>query len=146
MTKLRFLSSDVYNTVTSLPRPPEDSALVTVEYKKALRFQGHYLKTRMRPNFCRKAVIKLKEIGNKHYQDIEIADEVPEITETNETESQNDNENNISDDEMEAPEGPDEDRGQTLRDHKTCLTLLDPELEEAAKRRREDKEIEEPTI
>ena len=47
---------------------------------------------------------------------------------------------------MEAPEGPDEDRGQTLRDHKTCLTLLDPELEEAAKRRREDKEIEEPTI
>ena len=45
------------------------------------------------------------------------------------------NEDESSDEEVEPYEGPDEDRGQTLRDDKTCLTALDPELKEEANRR-----------
>ena len=64
-----------------MPRPANESALVPVEFKKALRYQSSYFKSRMRPNFCRKAIIKLKESGNKHYTDIEVSEEVTETIE-----------------------------------------------------------------
>ena len=140
-SKSKFVFTDVYNTVQSLPRPPNESALVPVKLKKALRFSSHYFNSTMRPNICRKAVIKLKESGNKHYKDIEVSEELPE---KNEVENQEEDES--SDEELEPSEGPDEDRGQTLRDHATCLTSLDPELDEVVNRRRKEKNLKEQTF
>ena len=73
---------DVYNTVKSLPRLPEDAAVVPVTFKKSLNLQSEVLKSYVRPNVCNKAIDILKESGHKYYKDIEKVD-LPEDTDEN---------------------------------------------------------------
>ena len=64
--------SDISNTITSLPRCVDDAAIVPLQIKRKQEYKHAHVDGFIRPNVCINAVQKLKDLGNPHYQDIEI--------------------------------------------------------------------------
>ena len=65
---------DIEKTVTSLPRLPNEAELVVVKLKRKMSLKGAYAEAFISPAKVIAAVEKLKELGNPHYQNIEIKD------------------------------------------------------------------------
>ena len=63
---------DVEKTVTVLPRSPDDAKIVAVQLKRKLEMKNSHLEAYIRPSKVIKAVEKLKELGNRFYQDVKV--------------------------------------------------------------------------
>jgi hypothetical protein len=108
---------DVTSTVTNLPRMPEDAKVVAVQLKRKLEYKSVEASQYLRPNFLRNALKFLKEIGNKHYQDITIDEKVLEALEHKKD----------IDPEEESGENEDVEANLNLREQSTCLIPVNPE-------------------
>ena len=65
----------VSNSVSQLPRHPDDANIVAVKLKRKLQLKNTHLQEYIRPKHLVKAVRKLKELGNIFYQNIKIDEE-----------------------------------------------------------------------
>ena len=62
----------VSKTISKLPRHPDEAKIVAVQLKRKLEMRNTHLEEFVRPAKCIKAVEKLKELGNPHYQDVDV--------------------------------------------------------------------------
>ena len=65
-------NTDIENTIASLPRMPNESAIVEVELKRKAEMKNTHAHEYIRPLKTTNAVNKLQELGNPHYQDVTI--------------------------------------------------------------------------
>ena len=66
--------SDIVSNVNVFPRTLEQSAIVPIQFKRKKEFKANYLEALVRPQACREAVITLKRLGNKHYENVEVSE------------------------------------------------------------------------
>ena len=59
--------NDILNTVTKLPRTPNEAGLVEVDLKRKIEYQNSHLKQLINPEKCFKMLELLKRKGNPHY-------------------------------------------------------------------------------
>ena len=59
---------DILNTITKLPRTPNEAGLVEVDLKRKVEYQNSHLKQLINPEKCFKMLDLLKRKGNPHYQ------------------------------------------------------------------------------
>ena len=84
-------AKDVSETVSKLPRHPDDAEIVAVHLKRMLKLKNVHLKEYIRPAIIIKALKTLKAMGNPHYQDVCIDEEFLNKPETPEQELANRN-------------------------------------------------------
>ena len=58
----------IVNTVTKLPRPPEEAGLIEVELKRKLEYKNSHIKQLINPEKCYNMLKLLKRSGNPYYQ------------------------------------------------------------------------------
>ena len=73
MINVPLEESDISNTLKTLPRGLDESALVPLRLKKMKKLKNAYAEAFVRPAVCIKAVQKLKSLKNPHYKDVEIS-------------------------------------------------------------------------
>ena len=62
----------ILETITVLPRTLDDSFLAPIKFKKMKEWKANYAEAFVRPSKLIKSLLKLKELGNPHYQSISI--------------------------------------------------------------------------
>ena len=62
----------LFRNVSMLPRHPDDAEIVAVKLKRKLEYKSVHLQEFIRPKTVIKALEKLKESGNKYYQNVEV--------------------------------------------------------------------------
>ena len=60
--------SDIKNTVSQLPRTPDEAAVIPVQLKRKQAFRNAHLKEYISPSKIKKSLETLKSLGHKHYQ------------------------------------------------------------------------------
>ena len=60
--------SDIINTVTRLPRTPNEAGLIEVDLKRKVEYQNSHIRQLIDPEKCFKMLKLLKKAGNIHYQ------------------------------------------------------------------------------
>ena len=127
-------SSDVAKNVSQLPRHPSNAEIIAVKLKKKLEYKSAYLEEFIRPKTVITAVEKLKECGNKYYQNINVdKDFMNNNIDGEEKEDnvekdamQNDVLDSISDESEDENEDPVK-RHQSKQSCETCLTPMNLE-------------------
>ena len=59
---------DIINTITRLPRTPQEAGLIEVDLKRKVEYQNSHQKQLINPHKCFKMLEILKKHGNPHYQ------------------------------------------------------------------------------
>ena len=59
---------DILNTMTQLPRTPNEAGLIEVDLKRKVEYQGSHKKQLIDPNKCYKMLEMLKRRRNPYYQ------------------------------------------------------------------------------
>ena len=59
---------DIVNTITSLPRTPDEAGLIEVDLKRKVEYKNSHIKQLINPRKCYKMLELLKKEGNRHYQ------------------------------------------------------------------------------
>ena len=59
---------DIVNTMTRLPRTPNEAGLIEVDLKRKVEYKNSHLKQLIDPKKCFKMLELLKRSGNRHYQ------------------------------------------------------------------------------
>ena len=60
--------NDILNTVTRLPRTPNEAGLIEVDLKRKVEYKNSHLKQLINPDKCFRMLEILKKRGNPHYQ------------------------------------------------------------------------------
>ena len=60
--------TDIKNTVSQLPRTPDEASLIPVQLKRKQAFRNAHLKEYISPSKIKQALTTLKLLGHKHYQ------------------------------------------------------------------------------
>ena len=60
--------SDIINTVTRLPRTPNEAGLIEVDLKRKVEYKNSHIQQLIDPEKCFKMLKLLKRAGNIHYQ------------------------------------------------------------------------------
>ena len=60
--------NDIVNTMTRLPRTPNEAGLIEVDLKRKVEYQNSHIKQLINPQKCFKMLELLKRRGNIHYQ------------------------------------------------------------------------------
>ena len=59
---------DIINTITRLPRTPNEAGLIEVDLKRKVEYQNSHTKQLISPQKCYKMLELLKRMGNPYYQ------------------------------------------------------------------------------
>ena len=59
---------DIVNTITSLPRTPDEAGLIEVDLKRKVEYKNSHIKQLINPMKCYRMLELLKSKGNRHYQ------------------------------------------------------------------------------
>ena len=59
---------DIINTITRLPRTPQEAGMIEVDLKRKVEYQNSHQKQLINPDKCFKMLEVLKKHGNPHYQ------------------------------------------------------------------------------
>ena len=60
--------TDIINTITSLPRTPNEAGLIEVDLKRKVEYSNSHMRQLINPEKCFKMLELLKKSGNIHYQ------------------------------------------------------------------------------
>ena len=128
---------DVEDTLNILPRPLNEAEIVEIQLKKKLEMKAIYSNKYIRADVPRKAVKKLKELGNPHYMNVRLREEsemnaetlAEEPMEINDEDEKNNEEPMEIDDENKTNDEtePDDEKvgfgtnAEPLRNADTCL-------------------------
>merc|ERR1711974_132726 len=89
MGNVPLKNEDIENTITSLPRHPDDAHIFELKFKKMLAMKSSYAHSFIRNRKPIEAIKKLKALKNPHYVDVELNEDYLKTDE------------NVSDDEQE---------------------------------------------
>ena len=65
---------DINKTIKSLPRTPSEAGIVLVKFKRKQSFKNSHIQQYVSAQNIKKALLDLKKLGHKHYQDVSKAD------------------------------------------------------------------------
>ena len=127
-------SSDVAKNVSQLPRHPSNAEIIAVKLKKKLEYKSAYLEEFIRPKTVITAVEKLKECGNKYYQNINVDKDFMNNNLDGEEKEGNVEKDAMQDDILDSISDESEDenedpvkRHQSKQSCETCLTPMNLE-------------------
>ena len=65
---VRVHEDDIVNTITSLPRTPNEAGLIEVDLKRKVELKNSHIKQLIDPSKCYKMLVLLKQKKNPHYK------------------------------------------------------------------------------
>ncbi len=88
-------SEDIFQTVSSLPRKPDEAGLITVKFKRMKKLKSSHIQAFIRPAVLNQALQKLRNLGHPDYQFSFVQDESNDIIEISSSSDENSDDENM---------------------------------------------------